>query len=588
MSWKQAGVNFIRMAVLLVLVSMAAFFLVSVSPLDPLTTNVGQAALGSMSSEQIARLQEYWGVNTPPVTRYLAWAGDFLKGDMGISLLYRRPVAQVIGEKLANSLWIMAAAWILSGLIGFLMGIIAGAKKGKTADRIISSYALVTASTPAFWVALVLLVVFAVWLKLLPIGLSVPIGVEASAVTMKDRLIHGILPAAALSITGISNIALHTREKMAQVMVHYPQAWNPQHPSSCHDAPVCLSQRDIRRIRAGGAGIFLSGPGTGGCDSRIRRGCAAAYGNYNYQRGHCIFREFHRQPPVRNGGSQNQEEQGMSAQRHRWNRRKAMAALLAVSVLLLAAIAIAGQVLREQALATDFTRKNLPPSLAYPFGTDWMGRDMFVRSLTGLSISIRIGLLTACISAVVAFILGTMAACLGRVTDAVIGGIIDLVMGIPHILLLILISFAVGKGFWGVLIGISLTHWTSLARLLRGEVIQLRESQYIQIAKKLGKGRFYIAFKHMTPHLLPQLFVGMVLLFPHAILHEASITFLGFGLPPEQPAVGVILSESMKYLVMGKWWLALFPGLLLVFVVVLFHFIGDTLSRLLDPAQAHL
>ena len=131
MSWKQAGVNFIRMAVLLVLVSMAAFFLVSVSPLDPLTTNVGQAALGSMSSEQIARLQEYWGVNTPPVTRYLAWAGDFLKGDMGISLLYRRPVAQVIGEKLANSLWIMAAAWILSGLIGFLMGIIAGGKEGK-------------------------------------------------------------------------------------------------------------------------------------------------------------------------------------------------------------------------------------------------------------------------------------------------------------------------------------------------------------------------------------------------------------------------------------------------------------------------
>lgn len=139
---------------------------------------------------------------------------------------------------------------------------------------------------------------------------------------------------------------------------------------------------------------------------------------------------------------------------------------------------------------------------------------MFVRSLTGLSISIRIGLLTACISAVVAFILGTMAACLGRTADAVIGGIIDLVMGIPHILLLILISFAVGKGFWGVLIGISLTHWTSLARLLRGEVIQLRESQYIQIAKKLGKGRFYIAFKHMTPHLLPQLLWAWFCCFP--------------------------------------------------------------------------
>ena len=110
----------------------------------------------------------------------------------------------------------------------------------------------------------------------------------------------------------------------------------------------------------------------------------------------------------------------MSAQRHRWNRRKAMAVLLAVSVILLAAIAVAGQVLKEQALATDFTRKNLPPSLACPFGTDWMGRDMFIRSLTGLSISIRIGLLTACISAVVAFIMGTMAACLGRVTDCLL------------------------------------------------------------------------------------------------------------------------------------------------------------------------
>ena len=250
----------------------------------------------------------------------------------------------------------------------------------------------------------------------------------------------------------------------------------------------------------------------------------------------------------------------MSAQRHRWNRRKAMAALLAVSVLLLAAIAIAGQVLREQALATDFTRKNLPPSLSYPFGTDWMGRDMFVRSLTGLSISIRIGLLTACISAVVAFILGTMAACLGRTADAVIGGIIDLVMGIPHILLLILISFAVGKGFWGVLIGISLTHWTSLARLLRGEVIQLRESQYIQIAKKLGKGRFYIAFKHMTPHLLPQLFVGMVLLFPHAILHEASITFLGFGLPPEQRYLAGSI-ESALTLVKARFGYTLYPDI---------------------------
>lgn len=160
-------------------------------------------------------------------------------------------------------------------------------------------------------------------------------------------------------------------------------------------------------------------------------------------------------------------------------------------------------------------------------------------------------------------------------------------LGIPHILLLVLISFAMGKGFWGVVVGISLTHWTSLARLIRAEVLQLKASQYIRIAEKLGEGRLAIALRHMVPHLLPQLFVGLVLMFPHAILHEASITFLGFGLSPEQPAIGVILSESMKYLAMGRWWLALFPGLFLVFVVVLFHYTGDTLGRLLDPGHAH-
>lgn len=270
------------------------------------------------------------------------------------------------------------------------------------------------------------------------------------------------------------------------------------------------------------------------------------------------------------------------------NRRFALLCMAGASVLLLAVIAAAGYGLREQALVTDFSRKNLAPCLAYPFGTDWMGRDMFVRTLTGLSLSIRIGLLTAGASALIAFALGISAAALGKYVDGVIGCLIDVVMGIPHMLLLVLISFAMGKGFWGVVIGISLTHWTSMARLLRAEALQLKESQYVQIARRLGKGPVYTAFHHMTPHLLPQLLVGVVLLFPHAILHEASITFLGFGLSPEQPAIGVILSESMRYLAMGEWWLALFPGLLLVLVVLLFHMIGSAASSILDPGQAQL
>ena len=206
------------MALLVFFVSLAAFVLVSVSPLDPLQANIGQAALGSMSQEQIAKLEAYWGVGQPPAERFLNWAGDFFRGDMGVSLLYRQPVARVIGVKLVNSLWLMAIAWVLSGIVGFVLGILAGLREGSILDKVIKGYSLLIASTPAFWLALVLLMVFAVWLKVLPIGLSVPIGVEASGVTVADRIQHAILPAITLSITGIANITLHTREKMVEIM----------------------------------------------------------------------------------------------------------------------------------------------------------------------------------------------------------------------------------------------------------------------------------------------------------------------------------------------------------------------------------
>lgn len=214
---KTAG-QMVRMAILAALVSMFAFLLVSLSPIDPLQTNIGQAALGAMSPEQVERLEAYWGVGVPPVKRYLSWASAFLKGDMGTSLLYRRPVAEVIWEKLSNSLWLLVTAWILSGMIGFLLGILAGKKRGSAADRLVTGGALVIASTPSFWIAMVLLMVFAVRLRWFPIGLSVPIGAMADEVSMADRLYHAVLPAAALSITGISNIALHTREKLISVM----------------------------------------------------------------------------------------------------------------------------------------------------------------------------------------------------------------------------------------------------------------------------------------------------------------------------------------------------------------------------------
>lgn len=270
----------------------------------------------------------------------------------------------------------------------------------------------------------------------------------------------------------------------------------------------------------------------------------------------------------------------------RINQRKMTLIIFVAAVTFLLAVAVGGIFCGEAAQETDFSRKNMMPGFQYLFGTDWLGRDMFVRTIKGLSMSILIGVCAASVSALFALVLGVAAATLGKKVDAVITWFIDLIMGIPHMLLLILICVALGKGLTGVIVGVALTHWTSLARVIRAEVMQLKESQYIKIAEKLGHSKFKIAVKHMLPHLVPQFLVGLILLFPHAILHESSITFLGFGLSNEQPAIGIILSESMKYLVTGKWWLALFPGAMLVLTVVLFDVAGESLRKIIDPASA--
>lgn len=215
---KRIANKFIRMILLVIATSILTFLLMKASPIDPLQANVGQAALGSMSQEQVAKLEEYWGVGVSPARQYLEWAADFIRGDMGMSLLYRRPVAEVIAVKLTNSLLLMVIAWVFSGILGFFLGVISGMNQGKRIDRVVKGYCLLISSTPTFWLALLLLMVFGVWLKVLPIGLSVPIGVEAAGVTVADRIYHAILPALTLSITGVSNIALHTREKMIGIM----------------------------------------------------------------------------------------------------------------------------------------------------------------------------------------------------------------------------------------------------------------------------------------------------------------------------------------------------------------------------------
>ncbi len=266
-----------------------------------------------------------------------------------------------------------------------------------------------------------------------------------------------------------------------------------------------------------------------------------------------------------------------------WNTRTRVLLYITVAALYLIGVLIFGIFMPDDMYAVDYGAKFTAPCMQHIFGTDFMGRDMFFRCVKGLSTSLVIAVIAAAISSMIALVIGVAAAVLGGKADSFVNWCVDLCMGLPHLILLILISFMLGRGTKGVMVAVALTHWPELTRVVRAEVLQIRSAQYVQAAYKMGKTDFQVAKEHIIPHVLPVYLIGVILLFPHAIMHEASITFLGFGLPAEEPAIGVILSESMKYIATGKWWLALFPGIMLLVAVMLFDVIGENLKRLLNP-----
>lgn len=259
---------------------------------------------------------------------------------------------------------------------------------------------------------------------------------------------------------------------------------------------------------------------------------------------------------------------------------------IAITVSILVIVVISSLLINTADITTNFDAMSLPPSFEHIFGTDWLGRDMFIRTLKGLGLSVQIGAAASILSSIIAVALAFVGSVNNKL-DAFIAWLVDLFLSVPHILLIILISIALGGGAFGVTIGVAVTHWTTLTRVLRAEIKQIKTSDYVKLAERFGKSKWWIARKHILPLVITQVIVGTILIFPHAIMHEASVTFLGFGLAPHEPAIGIILSESMKYLAIGDWWLALFPGLALLILVLLFDIAGENIKKLLDPTSAN-
>lgn len=209
------GYKLIRFIILMVVVAIFSFILLDLSPINPVNTYLRGAAV---SEAQRAILESYFGMNVPLPTKIFHWLMDLVQGNLGTSLIYRAPVIDVIIDKFTASIVLMAISWLLSGILGFLLGVVAGKNKGSWIDKAVKVYCYAIQSAPSFWVGMLILMVFAVYLGWFPIGFGVPIGVSSTDATFAEWASRLVLPTLTLSLVGLAPIAMYTRNELIQVL----------------------------------------------------------------------------------------------------------------------------------------------------------------------------------------------------------------------------------------------------------------------------------------------------------------------------------------------------------------------------------
>lgn len=239
-------------------------------------------------------------------------------------------------------------------------------------------------------------------------------------------------------------------------------------------------------------------------------------------------------------------------------RVRGSAAVVAVMVL---AVLLVPPLVQLDQQAVDLAAKLQPPSLAHPFGTDDVGRDLLLRCVYGLRVSLLVGVVAAVVSTVVGTAVGAVAGAFGGWVDRLVMRLVDVFASVPHLLLGIFIVAMFRPGVWPVVVSVALTHWLSTARIVRAEILSLRSRPYVDAAISGGASRYRVAVRHLLPGVLPQAGLAAVLMVPHAVWHESALSFLGLGLPTHQASLGTLVQSARGSLLAGDWWPTLFPGL---------------------------
>ncbi|MDC7994279.1 ABC transporter permease [Altibacter sp. HG106] len=235
-----------------------------------------------------------------------------------------------------------------------------------------------------------------------------------------------------------------------------------------------------------------------------------------------------------------------------------------------------------KAVSVEDIPKHYIANTKFLLGTDKYGRDLLSRMLIGIRISLSIGFVAVFISLITGITLGAMAGYFGGKVDAAIMWLINVTWSIPTLLLVIAITLALGKGFWQVFIAVGLTMWVEVARVVRGQVMSVKRMQYVTAATALGFGHFRIISKHILPNSLAPVIIISAANFAAAILIESGLSFLGIGAQPPMPSWGGIIKDHYAYIILGKPYLALVPGVAIMSLVMAFMLIGNALRDALD------
>ena len=537
------------------IVSVVIFLLVHLTPGDPAAAMLGEDA----TAAEIAALHTQLGLDDPLVVQYFRWVGNCLRLDFGTSTaVVGKPVSEMIASHFQPTILLAIYSQLITILIAIPCGMLAAKKRGTIADYFVSVLSMLGISLPSFLMGLGMVLLFAVNLRVLP------------AAGYKNPFTDGFLPFLRyMTLPAVSLGFIHAGYMMRMTKASMLEVLGSDYIKMARSKGVrewkIVTKHTFRNALL--TVITVVGQGF------ISALAGAAVVERSAQNRESL-RQLRRRL-VR-------EQRAVSIRKFFRNKLSVVGMVLVLLMLICAVFAplITGLLGVDPYTATMQERFQAP-SAAHLFGTDNLGRDIFARVLYGAQISMTVGFTVGLLSALIGTALGLYAS-VNKVLDNVLMRLCDGLKAIPNILLAITLMAVLGANMKNVIISLTIVSIPGVARIARSQALLAREQTYAEAMTAVGASRTRILWRHILPNILSPIIVQMTFTFATAIISEASLSFLGAGIPSPYPSWGGMLNEARGYVYMG-WWMIVFPAIFTALSVLGFNLFGDGLRDLIDP-----